>query len=99
MPHMTKYEPGTPSWVDLDTSDPTESASFYSELFGWTITEGPPEAGGYRMCMLDDHAVAGLGPLMNADMPTRWTSTSALQMQMRSLRQSRTTAGASSWNR
>ena len=74
MPHMTKYEPGTPSWVDLGTSDPTESASFYSELFGWTITEGPPEAGGYRMCMLDDHAVAGLGPLMNADMPTRWTT-------------------------
>ena len=74
MQQMTKYESGTPSWVDLGTSDPTEAVRFYSELFGWTIAEGPPEAGGYRMCMLDDQAVAGLGPLMNADMPPSWTT-------------------------
>jgi uncharacterized protein len=71
---MTKYEPGTPSWVDLGTSDPAEASRFYSELFGWTIDEGPPEAGGYRMCMLDDQAVAGLGPQMNADMPPSWST-------------------------
>lgn len=74
MAQMTKYEPGTPSWVDLGTSDPTEAVRFYSELFGWTIAEGPPDAGGYRMCMLGDHAVAGLGPQMNADVPPSWTT-------------------------
>lgn len=74
MPEMTKYEPGTPSWVDLGTSDADDAARFYSGLFGWSIEEGPPEAGGYRMCMLDGKPVAGLGPQMNPDMPPWWTT-------------------------
>jgi predicted enzyme related to lactoylglutathione lyase len=74
MPEMTKYEPGTPSWVDLGTADPVEASRFYSDLFGWSIEEGPPEAGGYRMCMLDGKPVAGLGPQMNPDMPPFWTT-------------------------
>lgn len=74
MPEMTKYAPGTPSWVDLGTPDPTDASRFYSGLFGWTIEEGPPEAGGYRMCMLDGKPVAGLGPQMNHDMPPFWTT-------------------------
>lgn len=74
MPEMTKYEPGTPSWVDLGTPDPVDASRFYSGLFGWTITEGPPESGGYRMCMLDDKPVAGLGPQTATDMPPWWTT-------------------------
>jgi predicted enzyme related to lactoylglutathione lyase len=74
MPEMTKYEPGTPSWVDLGTPDPAAASRFYSGLFGWTIEEGPPEAGGYQMCMLGDKPVAGLGPQMNGDMPPFWTT-------------------------
>ncbi len=74
MPEITKYEPGTPSWVDLGTPDPVDASRFYSGLFGWSITEGPPEAGGYRMCMLDGKAVAGLGMQMNTDMPPWWTT-------------------------
>ena len=74
MPEMTKYEPGTPSWVDLGTPDPNDASRFYSGLFGWSITEGPPEAGGYRMCLLDGKPVAGLGPQMNTDMPPWWTT-------------------------
>lgn len=74
MPEMTRYEPGTPSWVDLGTSDPADASRFYSELFGWSIEEGPPEAGGYRMCMLGGKPVAGLGPQMNPDMPPWWTT-------------------------
>ncbi len=74
MPEMTKYEPGTPSWVDLGTSDPVDASRFYSGLFGWSIMEGPPEAGGYRMCMLDGKPVAGLGTQMNTDMPPWWTT-------------------------
>jgi predicted enzyme related to lactoylglutathione lyase len=71
---MTSYPPGTPSWVDLGTPDPADAARFYGGLFGWTIEEGPPEAGGYRMCLLDSKPVAGLGPQMNPDMPPWWTS-------------------------
>jgi predicted enzyme related to lactoylglutathione lyase len=74
MPEMTKYDPGTPSWVDLGTPDPADASRFYSGLFGWSIEEGPPEAGGYRMCMLDGKPVAGLGPQMNPDMPPWWTT-------------------------
>ena len=74
MPEITKYAPGTPSWVDLGTPDPTDASRFYSGLFGWTIEEGPPEAGGYRMCLLDGKPVAGLGPQMNHDMPPFWTT-------------------------
>jgi uncharacterized protein len=74
MPEITKYEPGTPSWVDLGTPDPDDASRFYSGLFGWTIDEGPPETGGYRMCLLDGKPVAGLGPQMNTDMPPWWTT-------------------------
>src|SRR3954468_11386285 len=52
MPLMTKYEPGTPSWGDLGSPRPEAASRFYSDLFGWTVTEGPPDAGGYRMCLL-----------------------------------------------
>ena len=74
MAEMTKYEPGTPSWVDLGTPDPAEASRFYSDLFDWTIEEGPPEFGGYRMCLLDGKPVAGLGPQTNTDMPPYWTT-------------------------
>jgi hypothetical protein len=73
MPEMTKYDPGTPSWVDLNTTDLDDASRFYSDLFGWTISEGSPEAGGYRMCLLGDKPVAGLGPQMGTDEPRWWT--------------------------
>jgi predicted enzyme related to lactoylglutathione lyase len=70
---MTEYDHGVPSWVDLGTSDPGAAAEFYAGLFGWTSEEGPPEAGGYRMCLLRGKPVAGLGPQMNPGPP--WWST------------------------
>lgn len=71
---MTEYEPGTPSWVDLGTPEVDRAANFYSELFGWRVEEGPPEAGGYRMAVLRERPVAGLGPQMNPDAPPWWTT-------------------------
>src|SRR5262245_46395974 len=59
---MDAYEHGVPSWVDLGTSDPSAAAEFYSELFGWDVQQGPPEAGGYAIAHIRDRAVAGLGP-------------------------------------
>src|SRR4029078_1515686 len=62
----------TPSWGPSEPPVPEGPSRFYSDLFGWTITEGPPEAGGYRMCLLDDKPVAGLGPQMKPDAPPSW---------------------------
>jgi hypothetical protein len=71
---METYAPGTPSWIDLGVPDPARAATVYGGLFGWTAEEGPPEAGGYRMCLLRGEPVAGLGPQMNPDGPPYWTS-------------------------
>lgn len=69
---ITSYEPGVPSWVDLGTPDPDRASAFYTALFGWEILEGPPEAGGYRICHLRGKPVAGLGPQMNPAAPPSW---------------------------
>ena len=70
---MNGYRPGTPSWVDLGSPEPAESAAFYSGLFGWTIEEGPPEAFGYCMCLLRGRPVAGIGGAMEPGRPF-WTT-------------------------
>src|SRR2546421_13004628 len=66
---IDKYEPGVPSWVDLGSPDPQGAAEFYGALFGWDAPEGPPEAGGYRVAMIGDRAVAGIGPAQNPRPP------------------------------
>lgn len=71
---VTRHLPGTLSWIDSGTPDPTDAARFYSTLFGCTVDDAPPEAFGYRMCMLNGRPIAGLGLQMNADMPPWWTT-------------------------
>ena len=60
MPVVTEHKPGTPSWVDIGTSDLEGAIDFYSKLFGWTIEMGAPEIGRYSMAMLGGKAVAAL---------------------------------------
>ena len=75
MPEITKYAPGTPSWVDLSSPDVEASVTFYSALFGWSAETDPdPEAGGYTMLRLDDRAVAGLFPLQDENQPPAWST-------------------------
>src|SRR4051794_24867105 len=75
MPERTSYEPGTPSWVDLGTSDLDAARRFYGELFGWEAEDaGPPdETGGYAFFTLGGRKVAGIGPLQDDDQPTAWS--------------------------
>jgi len=74
MSERTSYAPGTPSWVDLGSPDPTAAAAFYGAIFGWEVAVDPsPEAGGYGLCNLRGHPVAGLGPQQNPDLPPFWT--------------------------
>jgi len=67
------YENGRPSWVDLGVPDPRKAATFYSQLFGWDVQQGPPESGGYAIAHLRGKAVAGLGPQQNPGPPV-WTT-------------------------
>jgi hypothetical protein len=55
------YEPGVPSWIDIGSPNPQGAADFYGALFGWEAPEGPPETGGYRVAMVGDRSVAGIG--------------------------------------
>ncbi len=71
----TAWPAGTPCWIDIGVADLPKAKAFYGALFGWQITDGPPEAGGYSMCEIDGKQVAGIGPKMGpADMPTFWTT-------------------------
>ncbi|HZU79159.1 MAG TPA: VOC family protein [Acidimicrobiales bacterium] len=69
---MTSYDDGVPSWVDFSSPDVDASVDFYTSLFGWTADEGAPETGGYRVCRIGDHQVAGIAPQMQPGMPPAW---------------------------
>jgi predicted enzyme related to lactoylglutathione lyase len=76
MSERTSYAPGTPSWVDLTTTDPDAAKRFYGELFGWEAeAAGPPEeTGGYAMFKLRGKLVAGVGPVMDPSQPPVWST-------------------------
>jgi len=76
MSERTSYEPGTPSWVDLSTSDPAAAKEFYGGLFGWEAADAGPveETGGYAMFTLRGKNVAGVGPLMDPNQPQVWST-------------------------
>jgi predicted enzyme related to lactoylglutathione lyase len=73
------YEPGTPTWADLLSTDMERVTPFYIGLFGWEPTDMPmPDGSGvYRMFTKDGHNIAGLGQqspqMAEAGMPSVWT--------------------------
>ena len=73
---MPSYAPGTPSWIDLSSSDAEGSAAFYGSLMGWTTTEpgSPEETGGYRMFQQDGKNIGGLMSAMQEGQPTAWST-------------------------
>jgi predicted enzyme related to lactoylglutathione lyase len=76
MSERTAYEPGTPSWVDLSTTDPAAAKAFYGGLFGWEAEDAGPveETGGYAMFKLRGKQVAGVGPIMGEGQPPAWST-------------------------
>jgi uncharacterized protein len=69
------WEPGTPCWVDLAVDDIAKAGRFYAGVFGWEVQAGPPEAGGYAMCLVNGRAVAGIGPKQGPPgIPSTWTT-------------------------
>lgn len=59
MPQHDSFPNGAPCWVDLYTSDPDRSRTFYGELFGWKGEEAGEEYGGYVTFVKDGMGVAG----------------------------------------
>ncbi|MFB9992899.1 VOC family protein [Deinococcus oregonensis] len=64
MPTYTSHPAGTLTWLDLSSPHLEADIHFYKQVFGWDISEGAPEYGGYRMASLDGKRVAGLAPQM-----------------------------------
>ena len=60
---MTEYAPGTPSWVELSTTDADGALAFYGGLFGWDATDPVEGFGGYRTLQHEGRSVAGLNPM------------------------------------
>lgn len=73
MPKRTSHPAGTPSYIDIGSPDPDATAAFYGALFGWTVNNLGPDAGGYRMAQLGGDDVAGIGP-QQAPGPPYWTT-------------------------
>ena len=61
MPKVTSTAQGSPTWLDLSTSDEAAAIEFYDSLFGWT--NEPNDAGGgmmYNMQKQGDAYVCGI---------------------------------------
>ena len=75
---VSSYEPGTPSWIDLATSDLEAAKGFYVGLFGWSIDEMPSPEGPYCMASLDGSAVAACyqmsSEMIANHIPSHWAT-------------------------
>ena len=80
MPERTEYANGTPSWVDLQTTDPKTAKAFYAGLFGWTFNDIPIDEANdvfYSMAQLQGKDVAAISPLGDQaaqGVPPHWNS-------------------------
>jgi len=54
--------------------DQQAALDFYRDIFGWQGEPGSPETGGYAVCTNRGLAVAGIGPTMDENTPTVWTT-------------------------
>jgi len=66
MPERKEYAPGTPSWVDLQTTDQAAAKSFYGALFGWNFDDLPIDESGdvvYSMARLQGLDVAAIAAI------------------------------------
>ncbi len=78
MSTRTSYDHGTPSWVDIMTTDVEAAKAFYGQLFGWTARDmtGPDGELMYVNLSKDGKLVCGMGPQNEdmAGMPPMWST-------------------------
>ena len=62
MARFEHYDEGTPSWVELNTTDQSGAQKFYGELFGWSFDDHDMgEMGHYYIPTIDGDEIGGLG--------------------------------------
>lgn len=75
MPERSSYAPGTPSWVDLSTTDPDAARDFYGPLLGWEYVIDPnEETGHYATANVSGKSVAGVNGMPITEQPPAWTT-------------------------
>jgi uncharacterized protein len=78
MPKKTEYGQGTPSWVDLQTTDQDAGKKFYASLLGWSYDDQPmPQGGRYSMALVNGETVAAIAPMPPGapeGMPPMWNT-------------------------
>ncbi len=62
MAKFEHYEQGTPSWIELSTTDQAAAQAFYGELFGWSYDDHDMgDMGHYYIPTLDGDEIGGIG--------------------------------------
>lgn len=79
MPTRDGYTEGTPSWVDLATTDVNAARDFYSALFGWEFEKSSAEGIPYWMATQKGHMAAGVGPAQEGQPISAWTTYFAVE--------------------
>jgi len=79
MPEMTKYDAGTPCWVELSTPDLEAAKEFYGAVLGWNdFGVGPEDTGYYTMPERDGKPLAGMMTQMEGEkamgVPPHWNT-------------------------
>ena len=80
MPARTSHAPGTPSWVDLQTTDPAAAKAFYAALFDWSYDDQPVghDADGndafYSLAQKNGKNVAAITALPMPGIPPHWNT-------------------------
>ena len=76
MPLRDSYPAGTPSWVDLVTTDIEGAFDFYRAVLGWEYERDPTGEISYVMAMVDGHPAAGVMALptemIDQNVPPCW---------------------------
>jgi predicted enzyme related to lactoylglutathione lyase len=68
----SRWPEGMPSWVDISVPDVDAALRFYGAVLGWSFVDTGEEFGNYRMCRVNDHDAAGIGPKQSPEQPTVW---------------------------
>src|SRR3954467_13570360 len=78
MPKKTEYEQGTPSWVDLQTTDQAAGKESAASGWAWGYDQQPmPQGGTYSMALLNGETVAAIAPMAPGapeGMPPMWNT-------------------------
>lgn len=78
MAEFTEYAPGTPSWIDLATTDLDAAKGFYEGLFGWTHLDSPSPEGAYTVFSKEGATVAAAyemnTQMVDSSIPPHWAT-------------------------